>query len=296
MDKRLPPLQALLAFEAVAKLGSFSRAAAELALTQSAISHQIQNLEQWLGQSLFSRGGRGVTLTAAGELFRDTVDSALGTLRAGRQRIEPYRNPDSVILACRPGFASGWLIDKLAQLRASAPTLEVWLVTVAQLREIDRIDVDLIISDQALDSAGLESVALLEDATVAVCAPALARSLVPLPWPAVLQAAPLLYHEHQPDWAHRLAALDVSTQRAVTVDDNRLLLAAAEQGLGIALLSRLDANAALAAGRLCLLPQVPSQPQAGLWLTRSTLTPRTPAVQRVFDWLRQHGAGAGASA
>lgn len=296
MDKRLPPLQALLAFEAVAKLGSFSRAAAELALTQSAISHQIQNLEQWLGQSLFSRGGRGVTLTAAGELFRDTVDSALGTLRAGRQRIEPYRNPDSVILACRPGFASGWLMARLAQLRAAAPTLEVWLVTVAQLREIDRIDVDLIISEQALDSAGLESVALLEDATVAVCGPALARALAPLPWPAVLQAAPLLYHEHQPDWAPWLAALDLRPQRAVTLDDSRLLLAAAEQELGIALLSRLDADAALQAGRLCLLPQVPSQPQAGLWLTRSTLAPRTPAVQRVFDWLRQHAAGPGPGA
>jgi hypothetical protein len=78
---RLPPLQSLLAFKAAARLGSFSLAAHDLALTQSAISHQIQNLESWLGQPVFRRMGRGVQLTAA------------GVLHTGRQRIDPYGNP-----------------------------------------------------------------------------------------------------------------------------------------------------------------------------------------------------------
>ncbi|MFD2274009.1 LysR family transcriptional regulator [Undibacterium arcticum] len=65
----MPPLQSLIAFEAAARLGGLSRAAVELSLTQSAISHQIRNLESWVGQPLFRRVGRGVTLTAAGELF-----------------------------------------------------------------------------------------------------------------------------------------------------------------------------------------------------------------------------------
>src|SRR5471032_1238856 len=134
MSKRLPPLQSLLAFDDSARLGSLSKAALELSLTQSAISHQIQNLEAWVGQALFSRIGRGVKLTAAGELFSQTVHSALKTLRDGRQRIEPYRNPDSVILACGAGFASGWLMARLQQLRRQYPALEVWLATQEDVR------------------------------------------------------------------------------------------------------------------------------------------------------------------
>lgn len=290
MDKRLPPLQSLLAFEATASLGSFSRAAQELALTQSAISHQIQNLEQWVGQALFARVGRGVRLTAAGELFKQTVGTALKTLRDGRERIEPYRNPDSVIVACGAGFASGWLMARLRDLRQRHP-MEVWLVTQDELREIDRIDVDLIISKQELQSDTMESVALLADAAVAVCAPELMRQLAALPFPEVLMAAPLILHEHKPEWAPWLAGQDLAPQRAVTLDDTRLLLDAAEQGLGIALVSRLEADTALGSGRVRELRQIPVTPLAPLWLTHSTLTPRTPAVQLAFDWLRASAAG-----
>ena len=113
MQNRLPPLQSLIAFEATARLGGLSRAAVELSLTQSAISHQIQNLETWVGQPLFRRVGRGVTLTAAGGLFCQTVRNTLKTLREGRERIEPYRNMDSVLLACSADFAAGWLMPRL---------------------------------------------------------------------------------------------------------------------------------------------------------------------------------------
>jgi LysR family glycine cleavage system transcriptional activator len=291
MTKRLPPLQSLLAFEATAHLGSFSRAAAELALTQSAISHQIQNLEGWVGQALFSRVGRGVKLTAAGELFKLTVGSALKTLREGRERIEPYRNPDSVIIACGTAFASGWLMPRLRLLRQRHPSLEVWLATRDQLREIDRIDVDLIIGEQQLASADMQSVALLEDQAIAVCAPALAKRLRKLPFPAVLAAAPLIIDEHRPEWAPWMAEQDVKPQRAVTLDDARLLLDAAEQELGVALVSRLAADKALLAGAVCVLTQVPAVALPPQWLTRSTLAPRTPAVQLVFDWLRAAAAG-----
>jgi LysR family glycine cleavage system transcriptional activator len=111
-------------------LGSFSLAAHDLALTQSAISHQIQNLESWLGQPVFRRMGRGVQLTAA------------GVLHPGRQRIDPYGNLESILIGCTPEFASGWLLSRLGELKARFPQLEVWLVTHQTLRDIDRIDVD----------------------------------------------------------------------------------------------------------------------------------------------------------
>ncbi|HJV00137.1 MAG TPA: LysR substrate-binding domain-containing protein, partial [Burkholderiaceae bacterium] len=276
MQKRLPPLQSLLAFDATARLGSFTKAAQELALTQSAISHQIQHLEQWVGQALFSRLGRGVKLTSAGELFSQTVSSALSTLRDGRERIEPYRNPDSVLLACSAEFAAGWLMPRLRQLRARYPRLEVWLITQDELREIDRIDVDLIISTQDLSGGELRSVPLLDDHALAVCGADSAPRLQPLPFPDVLAAAPLIIDEHYPEWAPWLAAHGVASARAITIDAARLRLDAAQEEIGIAMVSRLHADAALRRGLVHALPQVPTVPLPHLWLTRSTLAPRTP--------------------
>lgn len=293
MSKRLPPLQSLLAFDASARLGSLSKAALELSLTQSAISHQIQNLEAWVGQALFSRIGRGVRLTAAGELFSQTVHSALKTLRDGRQRIEPYRNPDSVILACSAGFASGWLMARLKQLRVQYPLLEVWLATQEEVREIDRLDVDLIISARQLQSGELSSVALLDDYALAVCTPELAERLAALPFPAVLEAAPLIIDEHRPEWSAWLASHELAIERAVTLDDSRLILDAVELGLGIALVSRLEADTALRRGAIRALPQVPTLALPGLWLTKSTLAPRTPSVQLVHQWLTERAGAAG---
>lgn len=285
MNNRFPPLQSLLAFEAAARLGGVSRAAVELSLTQSAITHQIQNLEAWVGQALFSRVGRGVKLTAAGELFSVTVRATLKTLRDGRERIEPYRNPDSVLLACSPEFAGGWLIARLRLLRELHPDMEVWLITQDELREIDRIDVDLIISTQQLTSPEISSVKLLDDCEVAVCGPATARQLQHLPFPAVLQAAPLIIQEKRPEWAPWLAGQQLTTKRGVTLDDTRLLLQSAEAELGIALISKVLADSALREGQVVALAQIPAQPLAPLWLSKSNLLPRTAAVEIVFDWL-----------
>jgi LysR family glycine cleavage system transcriptional activator len=286
MDKRLPPLQSLLAFEAAARLGGISRAAVELSLTQSAITHQIQNLEAWVGQQLFSRVGRGVKLTAAGALFGDTVRATLKTLRDGRERIEPYRNQDSVLLACPPDFASGWLMSRLRVLRVDHPTMEVWLITQDELREIDRIDVDLIISTQELKSPDMDSVAWLDDEAIAVCGPVTASQLLDLHFPEVLRGAPLIIDEHYSDWAPWLGAHTLATRRGITLEDSRLRLQAAEDELGIAMLSRHVADAAIRTGRVVVLPQIPTFTLPSKWLCKSKLKPRTPAVEIVFEWLR----------
>jgi LysR family glycine cleavage system transcriptional activator len=285
MNNRLPPLQSLLAFEAAARLGGISRAAVELSLTQSAITHQIHNLEAWVGQQLFSRAGRGVKLTAAGELFSHTVQATLKTLRDGRERIEPYRNQDSVLLACPPDFASGWLMPRLRRLRERYPSMEVWLLTQDELREIDRIDVDLIISTQELKSLEMQSVEWLPNHALAVCGSETAAQLQGLPFPQVLLATPLIMDEHFPQWAPWLESYDLSTRRGITLEDPRLQLQAAQDELGVAMVSHLVADAALQSGRVVPLPQVPTFPLPSMWLSKSKLPPRTPAAELVFDWL-----------
>lgn len=285
MTKRLPPLQSLLAFEAAARLGGITRAAQELALTQSAITHQIHNLEEWVGQPLFNRVGRGVKLSAAGELFSKTVDATLQTLLDGRKRIEPYRNQDSVLLACPADFAAGWVLPRLPALRALHPTLDVWLITRDELRDIDRIDVDLIVSSQDLSNETMVSVPWLADEAIAVCAPGMAPQLLALAPEQAVLAAPLIIDEYAPHWAPWLGDLELQAQRSVTLEDTALRLQAAEQGLGIAMVPRSVASQALASGRVCALPHFPTTHLPARWLSKSRLAPRTPAADAVHDWL-----------
>lgn len=288
MTKRLPPLQSLLAFEAAARLGGITRAAEELSLTQSAITHQIQNLEEWVGQPLFNRVGRGVKLSAAGELFSKTVDATLQTLLDGRKRIEPYRNQDSVLLACPADFAAGWVLPRLPALRALHPALDVWLITREEQRDIDRIDVDLIISSQDLSNETMVSVEWLHDEAVAIASPALARQLAAMTPAQAVQAAPLIIDEYASQWAPWLGDLEPKALRSVTLEDTSLLLQAAEHGLGLAMVPRSIADQALTAGRVAALPQFPPTPLPARWLSKSRLAPRTPAADAVFDWLRAH--------
>jgi LysR family transcriptional regulator, glycine cleavage system transcriptional activator len=288
LKKRLPPLQSLLAFEATARLGVLSRAADELALTQSAISHQIQNLEEWVGQPLFRRIGRGVQLTAAGELFSSTVNATLKALWDGRERIEPYRNMDSVIIACPAEFASGWLIPRLSLLKETYPHLQTWLITQEEITDIDGIDVDLIVTNTSLESAKLTAVKLLDDEAIAVCGLKTYEQLANCTFPDLLSAVPLIMDEQRLEWAPWLVdypLLNTTLKRAITIDDVRLQLAAAKQELGIAMVSQVAAGVLLNQGKLSKLNQIPSFTLPNWWLMKSKLKVRTPATDIVFNWL-----------
>jgi LysR family glycine cleavage system transcriptional activator len=180
------------------------------------------------------------------------VRDTLKLLTDGRDYIEPYGNLDSVLLYCPPQFAYGWLMPRLPALKARYPTVEIWLLNEKEIREIYRIDVDLIISTHPMDQPEIVCVPLIEDSTIAVCGKRTAETLMTLPFPQVLSQAPLLMAEARPEWApwlpeYRREGLDVT--RGLTVEDPRLLLMAAEQDMGIAMVSRLLADHALRQGR-----------------------------------------------
>ncbi len=286
--RRELPFSGLVAFEAAGRLGSMSAAADELDLTQSAISQRVLKLEAHVGQRLFVRQGHGVRLTGAGELLMQTATDTLQRLRVGFDRIEPYRNKESLLLACPFDFAHGWLMPRLGELRALHGGAEVWLMSEHDVSAIDRIDVDLVVSRRPLHGEDVECVPLLGDRGVAICGAGLADKLRAAPFPKVLDKAPLLFHESAPEWGGLLPAASAKAprRRAATIQDERLLLEAVEHDLGIACVSEVLAADSLARGRSVRLAQVPVQPRAGLWLMRSRLTPRTPVANRVFDWLR----------
>ncbi|OBU86127.1 LysR family transcriptional regulator [Chromobacterium subtsugae] len=285
---RTPSLKLLLGFEAAARHGNFSRAADELCLSQSAISHQVQQLEAQLGQPLFRRVGRGVELTVAGEVLQQSVRRALDNLQGGLGRIAGYMDPGLVVLVCPAGLAHGWLQPRLADLQRRLPQLSLLLSTDESARFIDEIDVDIVIADRPLQQAGVAERPWLRDEWVVAAAPELARRL---------EAAPI---ERHPELAGLLCLEDGFTdaragglfrghlagfRRAGVYDDARLLLDAALRGQGAACLPALLADEALADGRLRRLAGYPAAAGAQYWLARADGEPRAAIVAAVADWL-----------
>ena len=288
MAPTIPPFKSLLSFDAAARLGSFSKAAEELSITQSAVSQQLLKLEELLGQKLFFRKGKGVGLTAAGELLHETVGETLQRLTAGLDRIAPYKSKDSLLIACPPDFAQGWLIPRLEKLNRISPKIEVWVITEREVREIDRIDVDLVVSRRPIHTADVECAPLLQDYAIAVCGALMHRSIGKVPYPKVLASAPLLMLESEPEWGGKLVHPDLRSlkiRRGATIDDPRLLLEACMRNHGIGMVSHVLAAEAIAEKRVVMLTQVPTASQARLWLMRTRLTPRTPYANQAFQWL-----------
>ncbi len=127
--KQWPPLNVLRGFEAAARLGSFHQAAQALHLTQSAISQQIRSLEELLGQPLFHRQGRSVTLTDAGQDLLETTQSVLLQLAMGIQRLEQYRKPNQLVLNTSTAIARHWLLPRLGAFHRAHPEVDLWLFT-----------------------------------------------------------------------------------------------------------------------------------------------------------------------
>jgi LysR family glycine cleavage system transcriptional activator len=120
---RLPPLKSLLAFEAAARHANFTQAGAELGVTPSAISHQIQSLEDFLGVRVFLRQSRQVALTAEGKLYRHEIEAALKAIADATQRIAPQSQPNTLVILASPSFAAKWLQPRLKAFMDRAPLI-----------------------------------------------------------------------------------------------------------------------------------------------------------------------------
>jgi len=292
-EHRLPSLKLLMGFEAAARHGNFSRAADELHVTQSAISHQVQLLEEQVKQPLFRRAGRGVELTVAGEVLLRSVQRSMTVLRSGLGRIATYLAPGLVVLVCPAPLLHGWLQPRLRALEAQLPELCLLLSVDESARFVDEIDVDIAIGERPILQADLQEIPLLHDEWVMVANGELAARLHGVPQAQQHLHADLVCLEENltgdataPLFLGPLA----SFRKRAIYDDARLVLDAALDGRGIACLPRLLVDASLASGRLHLLPGYPRVPGATWWLSGVAGQPRSAIVRQVFDWLRAQGA------
>lgn len=239
----VPPLDPLLAFEAAARNLSFTKAAAELFLTQSAVSRQIQQLEDDLGVKLFQRRARALLLTENGQLFYRSVQEALQKLHDSARRLRGTTTTNTVVVATTPGFASLWLIPHLAGFTRNHPHLDVRISATNELiDDLERAHVDLAV--RYVPEGSTASGRLLFGETVfPVCSPELAANRDnPLVTPDDLHHHVLLYLEHPRAawldwelWFHALGLRDFEPAGKLHFTHYDQLIQAALDGHGVAL-------------------------------------------------------------
>jgi LysR family transcriptional regulator, glycine cleavage system transcriptional activator len=236
--RNIPPLQYLLGFEAAARLESFSKAAAELGLSQSAVSHEMRLLEERVGQPLFMRQGRSIRLTDAGRDYQRTVADALEYLESGYRKLEPYRKPGSVVIYCPTDFAARWLLPRIQELKTKVPHCDPWIDTTGTKVDFDEMEVSIAIMRAREIDPSLKSRKLFSDELVAVTSPHLLRA--PSSSPRNLLGFPLIHDERPVGWQEWFESAGVNAgevSAGLDFSDSELALQAAEAGYGVALAS-----------------------------------------------------------
>jgi LysR family transcriptional regulator, glycine cleavage system transcriptional activator len=171
----LPPLDLLRGFESAARHLSFTKAAAELFLTQSAVSRQIQALEEFLGLALFERRHKALALTEAGQAYYRTVGAALGDLREATRRLREVRTGHVLTVTSTVSFASTWLVPRLARFRKEHPGTDVRITATHLVVDLEREGIDLAIRDCPLDNVPPGAIHLVGEHLAPVCSPAYAK-------------------------------------------------------------------------------------------------------------------------
>ncbi|MDH4608085.1 LysR substrate-binding domain-containing protein [Pseudomonas sp. BN102] len=279
MLKHWPPLNALRGFEAAARLGSFHKAAEELHLTQSAISQQIRSLESFLEQPLFFRNGRSVALTDAGFDLLSTTQSLLQQLAVGIRRLEQYRKPNQLVVNTTPAFARHWLVPHLADFHRRHPQVDLWLLTTDEAPDMATQTIDIAVRDDLSAQAECSFRVLLEDRLYPACH----RSVLE----QEASARTTLHGEREMDWSHWQVqgGIDVGQQsQGLNFSDPGLLLDAASQGLGIALVSQLLAGRAHGQGLLVPMAEQRVRGPNWSWLVHRD-SQDDPLTRSFCDWL-----------
>lgn len=286
----LPPLHALPAFEAAARLGSFLAAAQALHLTPSAISHRIRLLEEHLGQALFERRHRAVALTPAGRRYLVVVRDALLRLdEASAQLRAPQQ--ERLRISAAPALGSRWLVGRVAAYQAQHPHLEFTLSTATGLGPLLAGEADIGLRYGEEEWPGLLAWKLFEERVFPVCSPALAATLQA---PADLDAMRLLRHPLL-SWQRWFAAAGLHRPEPAhgpQYDDAALMLDAAAAGHGVALMTSTIAAAELASGRL-VRPFATDCPDRSFYIVAAPAVQDKPLIMAFIRWLQRAGRDAG---
>ncbi|WP_238897662.1 LysR substrate-binding domain-containing protein [Achromobacter xylosoxidans] len=277
--RKLPPLNALRAFEASGRKLNFRAAAEELGVTQGAVAQQVRALEEHLGIALFQRLARGLALTPRGAAYLVDVTRAFDTLAESTGRL--LVRPDMVTISVTPTVAAKLLIPRLGELQEALPGVELRTVATEALSDFDRDQVDIAVRlTRAPFPADLEARLLFHQELVAVASPHLLGDLKPLLTARQIRALPLLHdaHDHWPQFLQSGRKLPGAVFNQTT-----LALDAAMAGQGVALACRAFVAADLEAGRLVQIADAGIIGPDYFLVRKRSPTPRE-AANAVWDW------------
>lgn len=299
MTAPLPSLNGLRAFEAAARHLSFTRAAAELNVTQTAISHTIRRLEEQLGIPLFIRRNRTLLLTPEAQNYLPTVRAAFDDLRQATARLRrPER--DTLTVSTTASLAAKWLVSRMAGFQDAHLDIEVRLTTSSHLVDFHREQIDMAVRYGRGNWRGLRADWLMAEDVFPVCSPALLNAEPPLRVPQDLAHHTLLHSTaYREDWQLWLTAAGLPTsltrRRGLSFDQSFMAIQAAIEGHGVALGRTALVEADIAAGRLVVPFSVVLPADAGYYVVAPEETADTPKIALFRQWLLS-SVGTGATA
>lgn len=285
---KMPPLNAVRAFEVAARHQSFRAAAEELFVTPGAVSRQIHNLEAFLGTPLFLRGGRKVELTRHGEAYLLDVREGLQRVAHATSTLTARLNEQILRLRLPPICCMRWLMPRLAGFRAEHPEIQVQVATSHEQVAFGQDDADLAVHYGSRIGDGLAGELLFGEVLLPVCSAAFVQD-VPVSGPRDLASRVLLHSSRRPeDWPHWFRAVglpSIRISREIVLDNSIFTCQAAMDGLGIAIAQAAFVTDGLASGRLVTPLRLPLQTENGYHL----VYPRERAGQkkiRLFqEWI-----------
>jgi LysR family transcriptional regulator, glycine cleavage system transcriptional activator len=285
----LPSLNGLRAFEAAARHMSFTRAAEELNVTQTAVSHQIRRLEEQLGMTLFIRRNRALLLTREAQDYLPSIRSAFEDLRRATAKLRRTDQEGRLTVTTTASLATKWLVSRVAAFQDANPGIEVRITTSTHLVDFQREEVDMAVRYGHGNWPGSRAHWLMAEHIFPVCSPELVNT-GPLHKPEDLAHHTLLHTTvSREDWQLWLTAAGlpatIATRRGMTFDQGFMAIQAAMEGLGVALGRFHLVEADIATGRLVapfdtVLPQ-----DAGYYVVAPEATADTPKIARFRDWL-----------
>lgn len=288
MRQRLPALNALKAFEAAARHGSFTRAAAELFVTQGAVSHQVKALETELGVRLFNREHQKLVITEAGKEYLVAVRDGFDRIALGTERLLQQQTAGALTVSTSPDFAAKWLVHRLGHFAEAHP--EIDLRVSATLHHVDfaREDVDLAVRHGDGNWPGLDTVRLSSEQLFAVCSPKLLTGRRRLTKPSDILKYPLIHMDSRADWSKWLQAVgleDAAVIHGPVMNRASMVIDAAINGQGVALARTTLSAWDLMNGRLVRPFAEALRLSKSYWIICPKATAALPKIVTFREWL-----------
>jgi LysR family transcriptional regulator, glycine cleavage system transcriptional activator len=293
--RRLPPLNALRAFEAVARQGTLTRAADELHVTPTAVSKHLKNLEDTLNIALFERDGGLLALTPQGKKYARTLGRAFEMIAESTDLLCAASTRSQVTLRAYTTLLVRWLIPRIPAFQRQHPEVELRLTTAFDAVDFERDNVDLGVRYGNGHWPGLQATLLFNDELVAVGNTAMRNRFAEQPVAEALASATLLVHtlhlDDWPDWLEEAGLGDFIPSSRIPLDDMSLIYQSALDGLGVGMVQRRYLADDLTEGRLHLLSPVVLRRDRGFYLVYRPETALNPAVQSLITWIESQRAG-----